>query len=212
MTLTLWGRASSVNVQKILWALDELGLTALRIDAGGKFGLVGTDAFAALNPNRRVPVLQDDGFVLWESQAILRYLARREGRLYPEAMRQAALADQWLAFADTTLLPPFITLFWQLVRLPDDRRSDTAIESAAVGLDAAFGVLDGHLRQHEWLTGDTFGIADIAAGSIMHRVGALNLLPPGLDGVTRWADALGDRPGYRTHVAVPFDELRARPG
>ncbi|KPQ07371.1 MAG: glutathione S-transferase [Rhodobacteraceae bacterium HLUCCA12] len=208
MTLTLWGRASSVNVQKVLWALDELGAPYNRHDAGGKYGRTDTAEFAAMNPNRRVPVLQDGNFCLWESQAILRYLARRHTGLYPADPEGRARADQWMAYCDTTLQPPFITLFWQYVRLPQTQRDPAATDAARSNLGAALAVLDGHLRHHDWLTGAEFGIADIPAGSLMHRIHALDLMPAGLAGVERWAAVLAERPAYQAHVATSFDELR----
>lgn len=209
MSLTLWGRASSANVQKVLWALEELAQPYERRDAGGKYGVTDTDAFSAMNPNRRVPVLQDGDFALWESQAILRYLARRAGRLYPTKPQAQAKADQWLAYTDTTLQPPFVALFWQLVRLPASARSVAAQETARAELAGALAVLDRHLREHTWLTGEAFGIADIAAGTLMHRVQVLDLMPQGLEGVERWAGSLASRQGYSAHVATSFDELRA---
>ena len=106
--LKLWGRATSSNVQKVLWMLGEIGVGCQRIDAGGEFGVVGSDAFAKLNPNRKVPVLQDGDFVLYESHAILRYLARKHGRLLPLDPHAAAITDQWMDGSATTLTPPLI--------------------------------------------------------------------------------------------------------
>lgn len=209
MTLKLWGRASSVNVQKVLWALVELDLPFERIDAGGKFGVVGTDPFGRMNPVRRVPVLQDDDFTLWESQAILRYLAQREGCLMPKDVRGQAIADQWLAFVDTTLMPPFIGVFWQLVRMPEPKRDAAALRAHQSALTAALGVLDGRLREADWLGGAEFGIADIAAGSVLYRIADLGLMPAETHGVARWHRAIEHRHGFQKHVAVSYDELRA---
>lgn len=207
--LTLWGRASSVNVQKVLWALDELGLSHERIDAGGRYGGVDTDAFAALNPNRRVPVLQDGDLTLWESDAILRWLAQREGRLMPEAPEDRARAEQWLCWSAGTLQPPFVALFWQAVRLPEAERDARVAARARAELEAALGILDGVLARQGWLTGAAFGIADIAAGSLMHRIAALGLMTPARPALGAWAARLAGRPAWRRHIATSFDELRA---
>ncbi len=209
--LTLWGRASSVNVQKVLWALDELGLAYERMDAGGRYGVTDTDAFAALNPNRRVPVLQDGDLTLWESDAILRWLAQREGRLMPEAPDDRARTEQWLCWSASTLQPPFVALFWQTVRLPE-RQRDAAVEARArAELEAALSILDGALARQAWLTGPGFGIADIAAGSLLHRLAALGMMAPARPALAAWAERLAGRPAWQRHIATSFDELRAPP-
>lgn len=210
MTLILWGRASSVNVQKVLWALDELGLDYERRDAGGRYGVVDTPEFARLNPNRRVPVLQDKDLTLWESQAILRYLAGRENRLMPASLTERAMADQWLAFTDTTLQPPFVAMFWQMVRLPEEKRNEETRTAQQKLLEQTLRIIDGHLREHEWLSGGAFGIADIAAGALMHRITDLGLRPDGASGLDRWCTALMAGPAFGRHVAVSYEELRAR--
>lgn len=208
MRRTLWGRASSVNVQKVLWTLDELALDCARIDAGGRHGRVDTDEFARLNPNRRVPVLDEDGFVLWESHAIMRHLAAGSGGPGSGQPRLRARADQWMEFTVTTLQPPFLALFWQLVRLPEARRDPGVLRARRPELDAALGVLDDRLATTTWLAGDDFTLADIAAGSLMHRITDLGLADTGLEALHRWHRALGARPGYRAHVATSYEELR----
>ncbi len=211
MTIRLWGRASSVNVQKILWALDEAGLAFERIDAGGKYGVTDSDAFRAMNPARRVPVLEEDGFVLWESHAILSYLGRHPAarqELTPPPLQTSAVIDQWMEFTTSTLQPPFIAAFWQLVRMRPAERSAEVLAKASAELAAALRILDGRLADREFLAGDAFGLADIAAGSLMHRARDCGLVPDDLANVRRWADALVARPAYGRHVAVSYDELR----
>ncbi|WP_162300774.1 glutathione S-transferase family protein [Alkalilacustris brevis] len=209
MTLQLWGRASSVNVQKVLWALDELGLQYERHDAGGKYGVVDTDEFVRLNPNRRVPVLQDGALTLWESQAILRYLALREGRLLPDGLADRAHCDQWLAFTDTTLMPPFIGAFWQMVRMSEAARNTEKLAGHRRAFQAALRIMDGQLRNGPWLGGATFSIADIAAGTPMFRAADLGLVPQGLSHLGHWHERLRAREGFRRHVATSYDELKA---
>lgn len=212
MTRVLWGRPSSVNVQKVLWALDELGLGFDHEIAGGKFGRTSTPDFAALNPNARVPVLVEGDFSLWESHAILRHLAedpQAKAPLIPASRPERGRLSQWLEYTTGTLQPPFIALFWQLVRLPAEKRDPGALATNRDALARALGVLDTSLQHHPWLAGQSFSLADIAAGSLMHRLTDLDLLPAGLPGVARWHDALHLRPGYRKHVAVPYDELKA---
>lgn len=211
MTIRLWGRASSVNVQKILWALDETGLAFERIDAGGRYGVTDSDAFGAMNPARRVPVLQENDFVLWESHAILRYLGRhpaaRQG-LTPASRQASAIMDQWMEFTTSTLQPPFIAAFWQLVRMRPAERSADVLAKASAEFAAALRILDGRLAREEFLAGDAFSLADIAAGSLMHRARDCGLVPDDLANLLRWADALVVRAAYGRHVAVSYEELR----
>src|SRR5918995_6947223 len=124
-TMKLWGRATSVNVQKVLWALGETGLEVERIDAGGAYGGLDSEVYGSMNPNRRVPTLEDEDLVLWESNVIVRYLATAHGRgiLQPSEPKEAAVADQWMEGMQTTLAPVFIPLFWEAVRKPPSQRS-----------------------------------------------------------------------------------------
>lgn len=211
MAIKIWGRASSVNVQKVLWALDELGLSYERLDAGGKYGVVETDAFARMNPMRRVPVLEEDGFVLWESHAVLRYLGSHPAAskvLIPAGARMRAVMDQWMEFTTSTLQPAFIGIFWQLVRTPEAQRNAETIGRTGADYKAGLAILEKRLSENSFLAGDTLSMADIAAGSLMHRTLDLDLLPLGMQAVRRWADTLADRQGYARHIATSYEELR----
>ena len=202
---TLWGRASSVNVQKVMWALSELGVEHTRIDAGWTYGQTDTDAFAAMNPTRRVPVWQEEGLTLWESHAIVRHLATR----HRGAIAHDALADQWIEFIATTLQPPFIGVFYQRVRLAADKRSDAKLAAHAEALNAALAVLDGQLARTDWLNGTAFSTAEIAAGPPLHRVYDVDWPRADFPAVERWLDTLRARPAYRETVMTSYEELRA---
>ena len=213
MTPILWGRASSVNVQKVIWALAEAGVSYERRDAGGRHGRTDTDAFAAMNPNRRVPVWQEDGLVIWESHAILRHLGRGPAAaLWPADPAARATADQWMEFASTTLLPPFIGVFWQVVRTPPDKRSAGALERHLAALGAALDILETRLAAAPWLAGETFTLADIPAGAAMFRLHDIDLPRPDRDtrpALAAWYARLRDRPAYRETVMTSYDDLRA---
>lgn len=209
MTPTLWGRASSVNVQKVMWALAECEIAHQRIDAGGKYGHTNTPEFAAMNPLRRVPVWQEDGLTVWESHAILRHLARGPAAaLWPETRVDQALTEQWIEFATTTLLPPLIGVFFQTVRLPLGERSAIALEKHRQALDAAMSILDARLQQSTWLAGPDLGLADIAVGTPMYRYFTMEIPRPDRAAVSDWYGRLTARPAYRDTVMTSYEELR----
>lgn len=210
MTRILWGRASSVNVQKVMWALAEAGVEHERRDAGGRYGQTDTDAFAAINPNRRVPVWQEDGLTLWESHAILRHLGRGPAAaLWPAAPASRAIADQWMEFASTTLLPPFIGVFWQVVRTPAGERSATALERHLRKLDAALDVVETRLSAVPHLAGAEFSLADIAAGAAMYRYHDIDIPRRDRPSLSAWYARLRQRPAFRETVMTSYQELRA---
>jgi glutathione S-transferase len=214
VTLTLWGRPSSVNVQKILWALDEFGLTYDHKIVAGKYGGLDDPAFQALTPVPRVPVLEDGGIGVWESHAILRHLARTHAA-HPlgAAMAdpaQAAAIDAWLEYGSTSLQPPFIGMFWQLVRMRDDQRDAATLSGHRSAVMAALAVLERGLSDgRTYLAGDSFSLADIGLGSLLYRL--FDIAPDIGDAtgnVCSWRDRLAAREAYQRHVAVNYDELR----
>lgn len=205
----IWGRASSVNVQKVLWALAELERPFERVDAGGRYGVVDTDTFARMNPMRRVPVLQDGDFILWESNTILRYLGA-ETVLMPADAKARSVVDQWMEFTTSTLQPAFIGIFWQLVRTAEADRSPETIAKTRAEFQSALAILDERLASEAFLGGATFGLADIAAGSLTYRATDLDLVPEQLGNVRRWIADIAARPGYREHIATSYEELRVR--
>lgn len=210
MTPKLWGRASSVNVQKVMWAAAECGISYERIDAGHVYGRTDTAEFADLNPVRRVPVWQEDALALWESHAILRHLARGPAALlWPETRSEQALADQWIEFTTTTLSPPLIDVFFQTVRLPLAERSGEVLSNKLKALDAALDILSARLEDVEWLAGRSFSIADIAAGSLMYRYHHMDIPRPARPALSAWYERLGDRTAYRDTVMTSYEELRS---
>lgn len=204
--LKVWGRDNSVNVQKVLWACDEIGLAFQRIDAGGNFGVVDTPQYRALNPNGLVPTLDDDGFVLWESNAIVRYLAARHsaGKLWPQEPRTRAEADRWMDWMISTFWPSFRPLFWNLVRTPADRRDAHAIEQSLARSAEILGWLDEHLQTRPYIAGDQFTMGDIPMGCAIWRWLALPIARPGYPALQRWFDRLAERPAYRAVVMQPL--------
>lgn len=211
--LKIWGRRNSINVQKAMWAIGELGVPHERIDAGGPFGGLDTDEFDAMNPNRRVPVIDDDGVVVWESHAIVRYLAAKygAGSLWPEDPAARARSDMWMDWVTNDLQPAFIGgVFWSFYRTPEDQRNWTAVRQGIARSAILFRLLDRHLDGSAFIAGDTLTIGDIAAGAQLYRYFALEIDRPDLPNVEAWYARLKDRPAYRDHVMVPFEDLKGR--
>lgn len=210
--IKIWGRRSAFNVQKALWMLGELDLAHEHIDVGGRAGGLKTPEFLAINPTGRIPVLEDGGLVIWESHAILRYLAAEygSGTLWPESPAERSEADRWMDWAQTALQVAFMDLFWGFYRTPEDDRDEAVIERASLRCDRLFALLDTHLESRPWLAGDTFTMADIPAGATLYRYYEMDIHRGILPCVEAWYDRLKDRPAFRTHVMVPFDDLKGR--
>ena len=211
--LKVWGRRNSLNVQKVMWAIGELGLPHEHIDAGGPFGGLDTEEFGALNPNRRVPVIEDNGTVIWESHAIVRYLAAAygQGTLWPTEPLARALADQWTDWTLADLQPAFIGgVFWNFYRTPEAQRNWPLIRQGIARSAILFKLLDRHLEGRAFVAGDAFTFGDIPAGAQLFRYFELEIDRPSLPNVEAWYARLRDREAYRTHVMVPFDDLYGR--
>ena len=210
--IKLWGRLSSCNVQKALWALEELGLPHERIDTGGQFGGLDDPAYRAMNPHGKVPTLRDGDVVVWESDAIVRYLAAKygAGRLWIETPEERAVADQWMAWTAASLYPDWIKLFWNLVRMPAAKRDQATVAQHHGATVERFRFLDGQLRDRAYLAGAHFGMADIPAGMMLYRWFEMDIQRPAMPNVEAWYGRLLDRPAYRTAICIPFDDLVGR--
>jgi glutathione S-transferase len=204
--LKLWGRINSINVQKVLWALGELKLPCERIDAGMQFGVVNEPFYRKMNPNGRVPTIEDDGFVLWESNAIVRYLAAKhgDGSLWPNDLRQRADADRWMDWATTTVAPAITPVFWGLIRTPPEKRNMAVIEADADKTAQAFEVLEQGLDGRDYVAGKLFTMGDIPLGTFVYRWYALEVKRPALKNVEAYYQRLQQRPAYKQHVMTPL--------
>ena len=211
-TATLWGRISSCNVQKAAWALEEAGVAYERIDAGGDWGGLDDPAYRALNPHGRIPTLVDGDTVVWESDAIVRYVAARygAGTLWPEAPEARAVADQWMAWTAASLYPDWIALFWRLVRTPPEKQQPDVIARHLRKSAKGFVALDRHLKDCPYIAGNTFTMADMPAGMMLYRWFEMEIERPETPHVAAWYARLCERPGYRTAICVPFDDLKGK--
>lgn len=210
--LVLWGRSSSANVQKTLWVLRELGLPFEHREVGGSYGGLDGPGFRALNPNGLVPVLQDSALTLWESHAIVRYLAAAYGQdsVWRSDLHQRAIVEQWTDWAQTSFQPAWLGLFWSLVRTPIEQHDHAAIDGFYRRTLKAFQMLDGVLQNQNYLGGDELSYADIVAGVALYRWFTMPVQRPSMPGVEHWYALLQQRPAFRSAVMVDYSELVGR--
>ena len=200
--LKILGRKTSSNVQKVLWCCGEIGLAFERTDIGGPFGGNRTPQYLALNPNGLVPTIDDEGFVLWESNAIVRYLAARHalGSLCPTDPRRRADADRWMDWQQTALAAPMGVLFRALLRSPPDRVEPAELDGARQKAASALSILDAQLGRTKYVAGAELTMGDIALGFVPHRWFLMPVERPTLPNLERWYRDLCERPAYREHV------------
>ena len=202
----VWGRNTSSNVMKVLWGLGELGLAFERIDVGGAFGKTDTPEYLGMNPTGLVPTLQEGPFTLWESNAILRYLAQTHASgspLWPTEPHARANIDRWMDAQQTVLNRPMSGVFWGLVRTAPDKRDLKALEGSIAETARAWRMIETGLKQHAFIAGSDFTLCDIPWGVHAHRwfnMDYLGLTRPDIPVLRAWYDRLCERPAYRQHV------------
>jgi glutathione S-transferase len=203
--LKIWGRKTSSNVQKVLWCCDELGIPYERIDIGGPFGGNDEPKYRAMNPTGLIPTVQDGKLVLWESNTILRYLARKHGGgLYPETLEEAALAERWMDWQLAHIGPVFSPIFMGFVRTPPEKRDMKAIEAARQRTVEHWRMVEAHLAGKSYMNGQRFSLADIPLGIIAYRWFTLPVERPDFPNVARWYARLQERKPFKTHVMIPL--------
>ena len=204
--MKIWGRANSTNVRKVLWCAEELGLTFERVDAGGIFGIVDTDEYRALNPNGRVPTLQDGDVTLWESNTIVRYLARKYGSepFAPAAPEAWAQADKWMDWTATTLGGPFRDVFWNTLRMTPETRDEKALVSGLAACGELLAIPEAQLGKTPFLSGDDLGFGDIPLGCVAYGWFEMPITRPEFPNLAAWYERLKQRPAYRAGVMTPL--------
>jgi glutathione S-transferase len=211
--LKVWGRRSSFNTQKVMWLIGELELPHEHVEWGGRFGGLDDPAFLAMTPHGRIPVIRDGEAAVWESHTILRYLAARHshGRFWSDDPVARARVDGWMDWSQTALQPDFLMgVFWGFFRTPPEQRNWPAINAALARTTFDLRKLDHLLEGRTFLLGETLSLADITAGTALYRYFELEIERPALPQVERWYRTLQQRPPYREHVMLPFEELRGR--
>lgn len=204
--LRIWGRSNSINVQKVVWCCGELGIPYERIDIGGPFGGNSEPEYLRLNPNGLVPTISDGDFVLWESNAIVRYLAAKHGMstLCPEDLADRADADRWMDWQMGTLWASLRPAFIGLVRTPPQERDPASLATSLGKTAENLAILDAHLAGREYVTGSSFTMADIPLGATAYRWFALSIERPPMPNLEAWYERLCARASYRANVMLPL--------
>lgn len=210
--MKLYGRGTSDNVQKVLWTLGETGRPFEHVELGGIHGGLDDPAYLALNPHGRVPTLKDGDVVVWESMAIVRYLAARysTGLLWPEDPAERAAADQWMTWCQAQPYAACNRLFWLTIRTPEAEQDRGKIAQTLERLTEQFGLIEAQLAKHRYLAGDRLTMADFPVGTMLYRYFKLPVKRAALPNIERWYRDLSAREAYRRAVMVSFEELRGR--
>jgi glutathione S-transferase len=204
--IKIWGRRDSSNVQKVVWCCDELGVDFDRVDLGGKFGGNKEKPYLDMNPNGLVPTIDDGGFVLWESNTIVRYLTEKYsgGKLLSPSPEERANAGRWMDWQLSTMNPAIVPLFWGLVRTSEEKRDRAAIESALDRTAKAWKIVDDQLAKTNYLAGNDFTIGDIPLGVWAYRWFNLPIERHELKHLSAWYERLCQRQPYKTHIMIPM--------
>jgi glutathione S-transferase len=204
--LRIWGRSNSINVQKVLWCCGELDLRYQRVDVGGAFGGNKEPEYLRLNPNGLVPTISDGGFVLWESNSIVRYLAAKHGMgtLCPQDLAERADADRWMDWQLGTLWASFRPAFVGLIRTPPEKRDRADIATAISRTAENLAMLDAHLAARDYVTGPAFTMADIPLGVTAYRWFCLEIERPPMPNLEAWYERLCARSPYKATVMLPL--------
>lgn len=212
MMLTIYGRATSSNVQMVMWAVAELGLEYERLDYGHVHGGLDTPEYGALNPHRKVPVLKDGDLVIWESTAIFRYLAARYGdggAFWPSDAAARSQVDMWAEWGKAELAQNFtVPIFWSRVRTPAADRDQAALNRAIVQFDDYLRLLADQLGDNEFVCGDQLSVADIVIGHLLYRWYSMDIPRASNAAVGAYYQRLAQRPAYQEHVMVSYESLQ----
>jgi glutathione S-transferase len=203
--LKVWGRNTSSNVQKTIWALAEMKVPFERIDVGGKFGKTKDPFYLAMNPNSLVPTIEEeDGFTLWESNSIIRYLAAKHNNrtLEPADLRTRALAQKWMDWQLSVLGPAITPVFWGMIRTAPEQRDHKAIAAGKEKTIAAAKIMDAQLAKTKFMASDDFSYGDIPVGIMIYRYNQLIPERPATPNLDRWYGAISSRPAFKEQIAV----------
>ena len=204
--LEIWGRKNANQVIQVLWTLAELEIDYQRHSIGTRNGDLETEEYKSLNPNSKIPTIRDNGFVMWESHAIIRYLARQYGlgTLYPDDPQKAAMSDQWMTWSTDSFMGTFFPVFWQLVRTEESERDYKKIAEMAKQSSEILQILEDHLVKNNFVAGEQFTYGDIPLGVLIHKYFVLDIERPSLPGIEAWYERLSIREPFQEHAMQPF--------
>lgn len=204
--LKIWGRATSSNVQKVLWCCAELDIRFERADLGGPFGGNRDPEYLGMNPNGLVPTVRHGDLIMWESNTICRYLAatRNGERLYPKDPAARTHVERWMDWQLAVIGPPMGQLLFGLVRSTPETRDATAIDAARRRALSAWTIVDDELKGRPFLAGSELSLAEIVLGTQIYRWFAFPIERPTLPNLRAWYDRMRERPGFRTHIETPI--------
>lgn len=210
--ITIWGRPSAYNFQKVHWFLEELGVEYNHINIGGSLGGLDSEDFLAMNPNGQIPVIEDNGNVIWESNTILRYLAANYGarKFWSDVPIERSIFERWMDWELANLQPSFLLLFWTYYRTPVNQRNRQIIKQHKDRCERYVGILDTCLGKNKYLSNNVFGLGDICVGTCFYRYFNMGLKVSRPTNVNEWYGRLSEREAYKKIIQVPFNALKGR--
>ncbi|MDX7991492.1 glutathione S-transferase family protein [Xenorhabdus littoralis] len=205
--LTVWGRKNSSNVKKVLWCLEELNVPYKQIDIGGTFGKLNEPEYLSMNPNSVIPCLQDDDFILWESNTIVRYIAAKFGEktLYPADLQERASIEKWMDWVGCNLFPPIKQFMISFIRTPEDQRDPEVITQTLAEIEKLLSIVDNTLNNQQYLSGNKFGMADIALAPLAYLWLNVDIERPSLPNLEHWYKLMTERPAFQKIVMIEIN-------
>lgn len=207
--LTLWGRTSSANVQKVAWLIGELELNVERKDVGGPYEGLDTPEYIALNPNQKIPTLQDEKVTIWESEAILRYLGAKYGSMYfPDDFEKRAAIDQWMCWNQSTWFPAVHEAFLMIMKVPAAERNPDELKQLVDNVNAQATFIDNQLKNRQYIAGDSMSLADFSFAAWLYRYFTIEIERPVLEKLELYYKRLCNNKLYVEHVQVSYEFMR----
>ena len=208
--ICLWGRRTSINVQRVMWVLAELQLDYERRDIGGSFGGLNDEAYIALNPHRKIPTLVDDSVILWESNAIIRYLADAYGKekIFGATPAARGMSDMWMEWYQNSVYFSFQTIFHQTVRLPEKERDPDILARAQKVVSKEFAHFESRLKSSDFAGGSELTLGDVPMAACLYRYYTMDIQRPEHTLIARYYERLTQRATYRDNVMISYDSLR----
>jgi glutathione S-transferase len=207
--ITLWGRSSSANVQKVAWLSGELGLEVDQKDVGGPFGGLDTPEYIAMNPCQLIPTIQDGETTVWESEAVLRYLGAKYGtQFFPQDIEKRASVDKWMCWNQSTWFPAIHQAFITIMKVPVGKRSSAGLEQQLEAAYAKAAFMNDQLKDRSFVAGNNLSLADFSFAAWLYRYFTLEIDRPVLEHLEKYYESLCARKAYVEHVHISYESMR----